>query len=102
MRTPIELPTSTATPAHGSTSGIGAGAAPASPLPMPAGWRQRRSVPSPSATTAGRLYELGAHPYLLLHFARALDVVLDGTPWPEFVARYKEAVTPHGFPDFST
>ena len=42
----------------------------------------------------GRLYELGAHPYLLLHFARALDVVLDGTPWPEFVARYKEATKP--------
>lgn len=48
----------------------------------------------------GALYAMGAHPYLLLHFARALDVIIDGMPWPEFVTRYRAAVAPHGFPDF--
>jgi hypothetical protein len=48
----------------------------------------------------GTLYSMGAHPYLLLHFARALDVVLDGVSWPDFVADYRAAVEPHGFPDF--
>ncbi|MDH3499468.1 MAG: hypothetical protein OEM97_05050 [Acidimicrobiia bacterium] len=50
----------------------------------------------------GSLYAMGVHPYLLLHFARALDVVLDGTSWSEFVARYRAQVEPHGFPDFRT
>lgn len=50
----------------------------------------------------GRLYEMGVHPYLLLHFARALDVQIEGTPWPDFVERYRAAVSPFGFPDFAT
>lgn len=48
----------------------------------------------------GALYAMGAHPYLLLHFARALDVILEGTTWMEFIIRYRAAVTPHGFPSF--
>ncbi len=48
----------------------------------------------------GTLYGLGAHPYLLLHFARALDVIVEGSDWLEFVERYRAAVVPHGFPYF--
>jgi hypothetical protein len=50
----------------------------------------------------GELYRMGAHPYLLLHFARAVDVHVGNTPWPEFVERYRAQVAPHGFPDFTT
>jgi hypothetical protein len=50
----------------------------------------------------GTLYAMGVHPYLLLHLARALDVQIEETPWPEFVERYRAAVSPHGFPDFGT
>lgn len=54
------------------------------------------------ANDVGRLYEMGAHPYILLHFARAIDVDFHGVPFPEFDQTYKKAVTPHGYPDFST
>ena len=50
----------------------------------------------------GQLYRMGAHPYLLLHFARAIEVHVGNTPWPEFLARYRAQVAPHGFPDFTT
>lgn len=50
----------------------------------------------------GTLYEMGGHPYILLHFARAIDVDFHGIAFPEFDRAYKEAVTPHGYPDFST
>lgn len=54
------------------------------------------------AVDVGALYEMGSHPYILLHFARAVEVDVAGTPFPEFDAAYKSAVTPHGYPDFST
>ena len=48
------------------------------------------------------LYEIGSHPYILLHFARAIEVDLNGVPFPEFDRAYKAAVTPHGYPNFAT
>jgi len=54
------------------------------------------------ANDVGTLYEMGGHPYILLHFARAIDVDYHGIPFPEFDRAYKEQVTPHGYPDFST
>ena len=48
----------------------------------------------------GALYAMGAHPYLLLHFAVALDVIVEGLPFPDFVQRYRAQVAPHGFPSF--
>jgi len=50
----------------------------------------------------GALYAMGAHPYILLHFARSVDVVTVDTPWPRFVEEYRSNVAPHGFPDFAT
>jgi hypothetical protein len=44
------------------------------------------------------LYRLGAHPYLLWHFVEA--VMVHETTWPELNQRYREAVQPHGYPDF--
>lgn len=46
----------------------------------------------------GELYRLGAHPYLLWHFTEA--VYIHELPWPELKERYREAVRPHGYPDF--
>lgn len=50
----------------------------------------------------GALYEMGSHPYILLHFARAIEVDFNGVPFPEFDRAYKAAVTPHGYPNFAT
>lgn len=50
----------------------------------------------------GKLYEMGAHPYILLHFARAVEVDFNGIAFPDFDRAYKEAVTPHGYPNFAT
>ena len=50
----------------------------------------------------GALYEMGSHPYILLHFARAVEVDFNGIPFPEFDRAYKVAVTPHGYPNFAT
>jgi hypothetical protein len=49
-----------------------------------------------------KLYAAGAHPYLLFHFVRAVDMARGTTPWPEFVEWYRSLVTPHGAPDFAT
>lgn len=46
----------------------------------------------------GELYRLGAHPYLLWHFAEAIWG--NEVPWPELNERYRAAVAPHGYPDF--
>lgn len=48
----------------------------------------------------GELYRLRAHPYLLWHFIEA--VWIHEVPWPELKERYREAVIPHGLPDFTT
>lgn len=48
----------------------------------------------------GELYRLGAHPYLLWHFIEA--VYIHEVPWVELKERYREAVIPHGDPDFIT
>lgn len=50
----------------------------------------------------GALYEMGCHPYILLHYARAVEVDFHGVPFPEFDRAYKVAVSPHGYPDFAT
>jgi len=50
----------------------------------------------------GVLYGMGSHPYLLLHAARAVDVGILGVAFPEFDRLYKEAIAPHGYPDFHT
>lgn len=50
----------------------------------------------------GTLYAMGSHPYILLHFARAVQVDFHGVAFPDFDRAYKEAVTPHGYPNFST
>lgn len=50
----------------------------------------------------GTLYGMGSHPYLLLHAARAVEVGILGIPFPEFDRAYKEAIAPHGYPDFNT
>ena len=49
----------------------------------------------------GTLYAMGAHPFLLFQVVRSLGVH-GGVPIPELLARYREAVTPHGTPDYIT
>lgn len=46
----------------------------------------------------GELYRLGAHPYLLWHFIEA--VYIHEVPWPQLNERYRDAVRPHGYPDY--
>ena len=48
------------------------------------------------------LYRLGAHPYVLWHFVEAVFIWAGDVPWPEMNVRFREAVAPHGLPDFST
>jgi hypothetical protein len=47
------------------------------------------------------LYALGAHPYLLWHFVRAIHGP-GGTPVGELSEAFKAAVAPHGYPEFAT
>ncbi len=49
----------------------------------------------------GTLYAMGAHPFLLFQTVRSLGVH-SGVPIPELLAQYREAVTPHGAPDYIT
>ncbi|QOR70701.1 hypothetical protein IM660_19380 [Ruania alkalisoli] len=48
------------------------------------------------------LYTLGAHPYLLWHFTEAVysHEFGEGFGWRDLVERYREAVRPHGVPDY--
>ena len=48
------------------------------------------------------LYRLGAHPYVLWHFVEAVFVWAGEVSWPEMTERYRAAITPYGYPDFST
>lgn len=50
----------------------------------------------------GAIYAMGAHPYVLFHFAVAVDMVRGPTPWPDLVEWYRTMVRPHGSPDFTT
>jgi hypothetical protein len=57
---------------------------------------ERRAL---EALDYGVLYEMGAHPFILWQFVRAL--------WPgdqveELIEAYREATLPLGYPDFST
>lgn len=45
-----------------------------------------------------KLYELGAHPYLLWHWVEAVFVA--ETTWPELNAEYKRRIAPLGYPDY--
>jgi hypothetical protein len=49
----------------------------------------------------GALYALGAHPFILWQAVRSV-AVMRGEPLDELVERYRAAVSPHGYPDFST
>lgn len=88
----------------------------ADPAGFVAGWERRGAgsrVPVPDGGTLtpeereafvrrdyGELYRLGAHPYLLWHFTEA--VWIHEVPWPELKELYRQAVIPHGVPDFTT
>lgn len=49
----------------------------------------------------GGLYAMGAHPFLLWQFARSVCVPGQMTN-EELIASFRDAVAPHGSPDFST
>ena len=70
-------------------------------------WLAGSSVPTQErdAFVAGdyeALYILGAHPYLLWHFAEAIYTheFSETFGWRDLVERYRTAVTPHGVPDY--
>ncbi len=75
----------------------------ASRIPVPDG-----GALSPEAATAlgsidyATLYRLGAHPYILWHFAEAVLVWAGDKTWPELKEEFRSAVAPHGNPDFTT
>jgi len=48
------------------------------------------------------LYRLGAHPYLLWHFAEAVFVWAGDTKWPDANRLFRDGVAQHGYPDFGT
>ena len=49
----------------------------------------------------GWLYAMGANPFLLWQFARSVSVPNE-MPVEELIASFREAVAPHGYPDFHT
>ncbi|MGH8915369.1 MAG: hypothetical protein ACRDZM_12740 [Acidimicrobiia bacterium] len=49
----------------------------------------------------GALYAMGANPFLLWQFARAVSVPEEMGP-EDLIGSFRKAVTPHGYPDFHT
>lgn len=49
----------------------------------------------------GTLYAMGVNPFLLWQFARSVSVP-DEMPIEELIHSFREAVAPHGYPDFHT
>ena len=49
----------------------------------------------------GTLYAMGAHPFLLFQVVRSL-AVRNGVAIPEIIEQYREAISPHGAPDYIT
>lgn len=49
----------------------------------------------------GTLYAMGAHPFLLFQTVRSLGV-RNGMTMPDLLDQYRDAVTPHGTPDYIT
>ncbi len=49
----------------------------------------------------GSLYAMGAHPFLLFQVVRSL-AVRDGVAMPQIIEQYREAISPHGAPDYIT
>ncbi len=47
------------------------------------------------------LYAMGANPYILWQFARSVSVP-ELAGHEELMANFREAVLPHGYPDFAT
>lgn len=50
----------------------------------------------------GEMYRMGAHPYLLLHFARAIECDARGADFLVWKEEYRAQVAPHGYPGFGT
>ena len=48
------------------------------------------------------LYRMGAHPYVLWHFAEAALVWAGELTWPELKEQFRSAVVADGNPDFTT
>jgi hypothetical protein len=87
------------------------------PAAFVAAWEGAASAPEPPYPLGGsltgeerdafeawdyeRLYALGAHPYLLWHFVRAIHGP-GGTPVGELSEAFKAVVAPHGYPEFAT
>jgi hypothetical protein len=49
----------------------------------------------------GALYAMGAHPFLLFQVVRSL-AVREGAAMPQIIEEYREAISPHGAPDYIT
>lgn len=49
----------------------------------------------------GALYSMGANPYILWQFARSVSVP-ERASNEQLIASFRDAVAPHGHPDFST
>jgi hypothetical protein len=49
----------------------------------------------------GDLYAMGVNPFLLWQFARSVSVP-DEMTGEELISSFREAVEPHGYPDFHT
>lgn len=55
-----------------------------------------------SAVDYAKLYEMGAHPYVLWHFAEAVLVWNGDLTWPELKEQFREGVRDFGNADFAT
>lgn len=91
----------TADPAEYVESWIAAGNA--SRVPVANGGRLSADERTALASVDyGTLYEMGAHPYVLWHFAEAVLVWEGNLTWPELKEEYREAVRQFGTADFAT
>ena len=61
-------------------------------------WEERQAL---ETRDYGWLYAVGANPFLLWQFARSVSVP-DEMAVEELIASFREAVAPHGYPDFHT
>ncbi len=72
-------------------------------VPVPDGGRlSREAAAALGAVDYATLYRMGAHPYVLWHFAEAALVWAGELTWPELKEQFREAVLADGNPDFTT
>lgn len=90
-----------ANPAEYVRSWISRGAASQAPIPN-GGTLGSEAAGALGSIDYAALYRMGAHPYVLWHFAEAALVWAGELTWPELKEQFRSAVVADGNPDFTT